>query len=142
VALSRVFVGYVYQQPQNINYSLYTHLCHAFLDANEDGSIRPNKSCPNQQLVTDAHKSGVKVILSLGGWGWDKQFTAIVSEQESLNRFINAVMTIIEKFDYDGMDVDWEYPDTTAKAAGFDRLCRRLRSELDALGKRRDGSWS
>jgi chitinase len=136
-ALSRVFVGYVYQQPQNINYSLYTHLCHAFLDANEDGSIRPNKSCPNQQLVADAHKSGVKVILSLGGWGWDKQFTAIVSKQESLNRFINAVMAIIEKFDFDGIDVDWEYPDTAAKAAGFDRLCRRLRSELDTLGKKK-----
>ncbi len=133
----KVFVGYVYQQPQKINFSLYTHLCHAFLDADEDGKIRPSKSCPNRQLVADAHKASVKVIVSLGGWGWDKQFTAIVGKEESLHRLIGAVVSIVNDFDYDGVDVDWEYPDTSAKAAGFDRLCRRLRSELDSLGKKK-----
>jgi chitinase len=133
---SKVFVGYVYQQPQKINYSLYTHLCHAFVVADEDGKIRPGRSCPSQQLVADAHQAGVKVILSLGGWGWDKQFTAIVSKPASEDRYFDAVMAIVEKYDYDGIDLDWEYPDTQTKAAGFDRLCRRFRGALDALGKK------
>ena len=34
---AKAFVGYVYQRPQKINYSLYTHLCHAFVVADEDG---------------------------------------------------------------------------------------------------------
>jgi chitinase len=63
----KVFVGYVYQQPQKINFQLYTHLCHAFVVADEDGKIRPNKTCPSRQLVTNAHKAGVKVLISLGG---------------------------------------------------------------------------
>ncbi|HKD36239.1 MAG TPA: glycoside hydrolase family 18 protein [Pirellulales bacterium] len=133
----KVFVGYVYQQPQKINFSLYTHLCHAFLDADEDGKIRPSKSCPSRQLVVDAHKAGVKVIVSLGGWGWDKQFTAIVGRQESLDRFNDAVIAIVNEYDYDGVDVDWEYPDNPAKAVGFDKLCRRLRGELGSLGKKK-----
>src|SRR4051794_8664153 len=79
---AKVFVGYVYRQPAKINFKLYTHLCHAFVTADADGTIRPNKSCPNRKLVEDAHKGGVKILLSLGGWGWDKQFAAIVSKAE------------------------------------------------------------
>jgi chitinase len=133
----KVFVGYVYQKPQKINFHLYTHLCHAFLVADEDGKVRSSKTCPGRQLVADAHKAGVKVLLSLGGWGWDKQFTAIVSKGEAEDRYVKAVMTIVDEYDYDGIDLDWEYPDTTAKVAGFDRLCRRFRKDLDALGRKK-----
>ena len=35
----KVFVGYLYGQPRHINFSLYTHLCHAFLVADEDGNV-------------------------------------------------------------------------------------------------------
>ena len=134
----KVFVGYVYQQPQKINFQLYTHLCHAFVVADEDGKIRPSKTCPNRQLVTDAHKAGVKVLISLGGWGWDKQFTAIVSKAEAEDRYVKAVIAIVDEYDYDGIDLDWEYPNTKEKVAGFERLCRRFRKELDDLGKKKE----
>jgi GH18 family chitinase/cyclophilin family peptidyl-prolyl cis-trans isomerase len=126
-----VFVGYVYRQPRNIDFGLYTHLCHAFVVADEDGRLRPSKSCPNRQLVLNAHKAKVKVLLSLGGWGWDRQFTAMVANPEAEDRYIKAVMAIVDRYDYDGIDLDWEYPDTKEKIVGFDRLCRRFRKELD-----------
>ena len=130
---AKVFVGYVYRQPRKINFGLYTHLCHAFVVADEDGKIRPSKTCPSRQLVADAHKAGVKILLSLGGWGWDKQFTAIVSKAEAEDRYVKAVLAIVDQYEYDGIDLDWEYPDTKDEVAGFDRLCRRFRKELDAL---------
>jgi chitinase len=52
--------------------------------------------------VKDAHAAGVKVLVSLGGWGWDKQFTALVSNPDAEKRYITSVMSIIEAFDYDG----------------------------------------
>jgi chitinase len=133
----KVFVGYVYRLPKKINFSLYTHLCHAFVVADEDGKIRANKSCPSRQLVGDAHKAGVKILLSLGGWGWDKQFAAIVSKAEAEDRYVKAVLSIVDEYDYDGIDLDWEYPDTKDEVAGFDRLTRRFRKELDALGQKK-----
>lgn len=33
----KVCVGYVYQRPQSITFALYTHLCHAFVTADENG---------------------------------------------------------------------------------------------------------
>jgi len=133
----KVFVGYVYQVPKKINFGLYTHLCHAFVTADGDGKVRPSKSCPNRQLVTDAHKAQVRVLISLGGWGWDKQFAEIVSNPDSEDRYVKSVMAIVDQFDYDGVDVDWEYPDTKEEVVGFDRLVRRFRKELDLLGQRK-----
>jgi chitinase len=132
-----VFVGYLFRQPAKINYRLYTHLCHAFLVANEDGKIRSSRGVPSRPLTQEAHKFGVKVILSLGGWGWDKQFAAIVANPLAEDRFVKSVMEIVDQFDYDGIDLDWEYPDTEQEVVGFERLARRLRKELDDLGRKK-----
>src|ERR1017187_583538 len=70
----KVFVGYLYGHPRHINLRLYTHLCHAFLVADEEGNVRKDRNVPSRDLTTRAHQAGVKVLLSLGGWGWDSQF--------------------------------------------------------------------
>lgn len=133
----KVFIGYVFRQPSKINFRLYTHLCHAFVVADGDGRIRPDKNCPSRQLVADAHKAGVKVLLSLGGWGWDRQFAAIAADPAAEGRYVAAVVAIVDENDYDGIDLDWEYPDTAAEVAGFERLSRRFRKELDALERKK-----
>jgi chitinase len=137
VAAAKVFVGYVYRRPEKINFRLYTHLCHAFVVADEDGKLRESRSCPSKELVNDAHQANVQVLLSLGGWGWDKQFAATMSRPEAEERYVQAVMAIVDEYDYDGIDLDWEYPDTPEEAAGFERLTRRFRAELDKLGQRK-----
>jgi chitinase len=134
---SRVFVGYVYRRPRKIDFGLYTHLCHAFVVADENGKIRQNPSCPSHELVADAHQNGVRVLISLGGWGWDKQFAAIVSKPEAEKRYVTAVMAIVDDYDYDGIDLDWEYPDTREEVLGFERLTRRFRKQLDELGQKK-----
>jgi chitinase len=133
----KVFVGYLFGPPKNINFRLYTHLCHAFLVADGEGNLEKRKTVPSRELTGDAHTAGVKVLLSLGGWGWDRQFASIVSRPDSEERYLKAVLEIVDGFDYDGIDLDWEYPDTEDEVAGFERLTRRFRTELDAIGARR-----
>jgi chitinase len=131
--IDKVFVGYVYRPPAKINFKLYTHLCHAFITANEDGVVRTNRNVPSREFTTQAHEAGVKVLLSLGGWGWDKQFAAMVSKPEAEDRYVTAVMGMVDAFDYDGIDLDWEYPDTAEEIVGFERLAKRFRKQLDQL---------
>jgi chitinase len=135
--LAKVFVGYLYGLPRDINFRLYTHICHAFVVADDEGRIQRGRNAPSREVTTEAHKAGVKVILSLGGWGWDKQFASIVSKPEADDRYFNGVMEIVEQFDYDGIDLDWEYPDTKEEVVGFERLTRRFRKALDALGEKK-----
>ena len=90
-----------------------------------------------------AHKAGVKVLLSLGGWGWDRQFAAIVSKPEAEERYVKAVIAIVNDYDYDGIDLDWEYPDTEQEVVGFERLSRRLRQgDRCDRHEERAGRWS
>jgi chitinase len=130
----KVFVGYCYGQTRDVNFRLYTHLCHAFLTADADGQVRQGRGAPNRELTTAAHKAGVKVLISLGGWGWDRQFAAIASRPEAEERYAAKVISIVDEFDYDGIDFDWEYPDTDKEVPGFERMTRRFRKELDAIG--------
>jgi chitinase len=132
---AKVFVGYLFGPPRDLNFKLYTHLCHAFLVADEQGHVKQDRNVPNKDLTAKAHAAGVKVILSLGGWGWDKQFAAIVAKPEAEDRYLKSVMEIVDQGDYDGIDLDWEYPDTREEVTGFERLTRRFRKDLDELGR-------
>jgi len=137
-ARDKVFVGYLFGRPKTIHLRLYTHLCHAFLVADEQGNVRSRRDVPSRSLADEAHRSGVKLLISLGGWGWDKQFAAIVASPVPFERYTKAVIELVDASDYDGIDLDWEYPDTKDEVAGFDRLARRFRKELDAIGRKKN----
>jgi chitinase len=134
----KVLLGYVHGMPADINYDLYTHLCHAFVVAEKDGKLIPRDNVPNRQLTTDAHQANVKVLLSLGGWGWDANFAAMSLDPAAEDRYVDTVMKLVDDFDYDGIDLDWEYPDTNIEIVGFERLTRMFRKRLDALEKKKD----
>lgn len=87
--------------------------------------------------MAEAHRHGVEVLLSLGGWGHDAAFAALVLDPAAETRFLEAVLALVEEFGYDGIDLDWEYPDSEGEIPGFERLSRRFRSGLDAIAARR-----
>lgn len=133
----RVFLGYVFGSNDGIDFRLYTHLAHAFVTADADGRIRPSRTVPSRDLTTKAHAAGVRVLLSLGGWGWDEQFAAIGRNPEAEARYTSAVLKMVDEADYDGIDFDWEYPDTDAEVVAFERMTRTFRAGVDAIGQRK-----
>jgi chitinase len=137
---NKVFVGYLFGPPRDIKFQLYTHICHAFLVADADGQVRTGRNVPSRELTAKAHQAGVKVLVSLGGWGWDSQFASIVSKPEAEDRYFKTVMAIVDENDYDGIDLDWEYPDTDKEIVGFERLTRRFRQALDTIGPKKNRS--
>jgi chitinase len=134
----RFFLGYLSGGPDHINYALFTHICHAFVVADEEGRIVARTSVPSRRLTTEAHQANVKVILSLGGWGMDKEFAALTSKEESYERFVTSVMKMTDEYDYDGIDLDWEFPDNPTETKNFNRLARRFRRDLNALGRKKN----
>jgi chitinase len=136
---ARVFVGYLYGPARNLDFKLYTHICHAFVTAGPDGTLNAGRNVPDPKLAEEAHRAGVDLLISLGGWGWDEQFAAITKSPEAEDRYVAAVLALLRSSGYDGLDLDWEYPDTADEVAGFERLARRFRKELDTIGRERGG---
>ena len=133
----RVFLGYLFGPPEGLDYKRYTHLAHAFVTAGPDGNLNPGRNVPSRAVTAGAHEAGARVLLSLGGWGWDEQFRAIAADPAAEGRYVAAVLKMVDDYDYDGIDFDWEYPDTEAEVAGFERMTRQFRAGVDAIGRRK-----
>ena len=116
-----------------------THAAHAFVGANEDGSLAPQDGVPDPQLAMAAHEHGVKLILSIGGAASDVYLNPMAQSPDSLSRFIGEVIEAVRANDYDGIDLDWEHPQTEQAQEGYARLLKGLRAALDDLSKQNGG---
>lgn len=85
----------------------------------------------------------LKVIISIGGWGADG-FSQAAETKEGREKFATSAMAIVEKWDFDGMDIDWEYPcsDQAGIVYGpqdkenYTLLLQELRNTLNEAGKK------
>lgn len=86
------------------------------------------------KLVTKAHAQDVKVILGLCG-GHDlhaKDLMAIFANDELRKQFIANVTETCEKRGYDGIDLDYEYPESADEGLGILKFVSELRTSFDA----------
>ena len=95
-------------------------------------------------LVSLAHEYKVKVMLSIGGWEDSQNFPAVASTELLRVAFAHACVDAVRKFDFDGIDIDWEYPaytdhnGTPADLINSTALLQILRDSLDAYGLQKD----
>lgn len=52
----------------------------------------------------------LKVLVSLGGWGGCKTCSDVFSNQEGRKHFTESLKSVLNKYNADGIDLDWEYP--------------------------------
>jgi chitinase len=62
--------------------------------------------------VTQLREKGIIVMLALGGWNdsLGDKYSRLVNDPAARARFIDHAITFIEEWDFDGLDLDWEYP--------------------------------
>ncbi len=109
-----------------------THLAHAFLQTDEDGTLKDDKQIPHPDLVRRAKAAGVRALLSLGGAASAPVFRAIVSKPAALKRYADAVAGAAVTNGYAGVDVDWEPTENDDDKAGMVLLVKALREAFAA----------
>lgn len=53
---------------------------------------------------------GLKIILSLGGWGGCRYCSPVFATEEGRKEFAVSTLELMRYFGTDGIDLDWEYP--------------------------------
>lgn len=72
------------------------------------------KSVPNiREIISSAHDVRTKVVLAIGGWGVNG-FSDAVYDDKSRKIFIDSIIDKIKIYKLDGIDIDWEYPSSSA----------------------------
>lgn len=128
-----------------------THIIYSF------GHLKGNRlhihqaadtACIRKMVAWKEKHPGLKVILSLGGWGGCETCPAVFSTRQGRREFARSVKELTDYFRTDGIDLDWEYPAiagypghpySPADRRHFTLLLRALRK---TLGKRKEISFA
>lgn len=114
-----------------------THINYAFVIPKADGSLQAiANGWKLKELVKYAHENEVKVLVSVGGWGWDDEFEVLAAEPESRSRLVEALDEFAKEYELDGIDIDWEYPGPSEDSKqNFVLLMGELKGRLQPQGK-------
>jgi len=107
--------------PEQIPYHKLTHINHAGVSFNADGSLSVPDGFLEPKLNDRAHNAGVKVMLLLGG-----DFNGLETSG-AVETLVANIAAYEKEHHYDGIDVDWEYPETAADRNFLVKLMKLLR---------------
>lgn len=118
---------------------------YAFARVDAKGNVSFPSPIADQTLATFTGlrkiNPNLKIIVSIGGWGAD-YFSDVALSADARQHMTDSVAAFIEKYDVDGVDLDWEYPTLPGPGIShrpedkrnFSLLLETLRARLDKLG--------
>lgn len=86
--------------------------------------------CLGQLRELRRQRPGLRLVVSVGGWGKAAEFAAVASTEPARKRFAASVAAFVAHHGLDGVDLDWEYPQNSAEGASLTELVRELRQVL------------
>lgn len=114
--------------PKDINCELITHLNYAFAKVDTSGNISlidpwadtdyrtdwisQKPYWGNFKQLSDLKKKypHFKTLISVGGWTLSDTFSAMAENPTARINFAKSAVQFCKQYDFDGIDVDWEYP--------------------------------
>ncbi|KAJ0749602.1 putative chitinase [Helianthus annuus] len=119
--------------PSAIDTTLFTHVYYAFLAPNNTTfkfEIDDHTAFLLKNFTTTLHEktSPVKTMFSVGGGSFgSKTFSHMALDHNSRKSFILSAIEVARKFDFDGVDLDWEFPQNPIDMVNFGHLLHEWR---------------
>ena len=118
-----------------VQYQNLTHINVAFAWPLADGSITSYGNLPYPALIEAAHQAGVVIMTSMGGYGQSDGFSPMAADSVARANFVQNLVIYLETNNYDGVDLDWEFPMNLTDRANQNLLVRDIRNAFDAAGQ-------
>jgi chitinase len=133
--------------PQHVPYDKITHLNYAFIEPKSNGTVQlgvTGDSDPELlgkiREMSQKHQETSFMFSISSGW-YSGRFSDAALTAERRERFARTAIEIMRTYDFDGIDIDWEYPDGTIRESDphhLTLLLQEIRRQLDEMG-RKDG---
>ena len=99
--------------------------------------------CFMQLTVLKEKYPALKTLISVGGWTLSSGFSNMAATAEGRSKFAASCVDFIRTYNFDGVDLDWEYPvrggfppkdQSPDDGANFVLLLQEMRKQFDAAG--------
>lgn len=123
---------------KDIDAEKITHIHYAFAETNAQykpfaTNLNDHKDNLRELAALREQNPDLKLVLSIGGGGGDKYFSAIGMKEENLKTFTEGCMDFLTTYDFDGIDLDWEFPRSVNDKKGFTKMVLCLRNAMNEL---------
>lgn len=112
----KIIVAYVTSWSMDMPNPIYmTHINYAFGHVNEafNGIKISNEKRLREIIELKKKNEKLKVSISIGGWG-SGGFSEMAASRKNRRLFAKDCSRVIKEFNLDGIDIDWEYPTSSA----------------------------
>ncbi|MHA4846243.1 glycoside hydrolase family 18 protein [Flavitalea antarctica] len=155
----KVVIGYVggfrgLLDPSLIDAAKLSIINYAFVDVKSNRAWLTNEATDttNFRLLNGLKKINpqLQIVISIGGWAWSENFSDAVLSDTARLAFAKSAVGIIDKYQLDGVDIDWEYPAIPGEAGNvyrpedkqnFTLMFRDLRLQLDSVSKKNNRKY-
>lgn len=139
--------------PDQIPPGVYSHINFAFATIDpETYEVLPanNKDKELYKRLTGrkTYDPNVRALIALGGWTFNDPgptasvFSDLAASETKQKTFFKSLTSFISTYDFDGVDLDWEYPKVDDRSGkpedyeNFPNFMRNLKKALDGTGGR------
>jgi GH18 family chitinase len=92
--------------PANLPWDAFTAVAYFQTKPNTDGTLAVPSDAVAQQLISEGHKRGKKVLYCVGGQGVTTFKAACANGIRG--KFISSMISYLKRLGFDGIDTDWE----------------------------------
>uniref|UniRef100_A0AC35U2F2 Glyco_18 domain-containing protein n=1 Tax=Rhabditophanes sp. KR3021 TaxID=114890 RepID=A0AC35U2F2_9BILA len=125
-----------------------THVIFAFFHLAENGTLSVGEGFDNFEgysgrklkrlFDSNSNTTAPKILFAIGGWGNSKFLSKLSGTDGSRKALASEILRIIHKYNFDGVDIDWEYPVSGGHHKGhpddkvnFVKLLQEIRRQFD-----------